>query len=684
MSGESPFDASAEPAPDPPPRVLLVAPGPPPPWTAAGGAPFALRVAPGIAAAAEELASGPADVVVLDAALAAEDAGALPRLRDRLSGAALLVRAHDYSPDVEVLLERLGGAACLLPGDAPAPVQAQLVALAAERARLGASLAERVAELEERGRELERSRARFRDIIERNADAIVVVDGDGAVRFANPMAAELFRTPREALVGTPFGFPLVVGETTELDLPHPRGVRVLEMRLVESEWEGQRAHIASLRDVTERKRAEEGERELIREQAARTVAETAARRFRFLAEAGTLLSLPLDEAETLSTLARLCVATVADWAVIYLADEHGAVRRVEAAHRDPAKEEDAREVRARPVEAGEPVLAVLRTRSPLLVRSVDDGWLTRLAPDEHHAFLRRRLGAASLMLVPLVARDRGLGALELVSSDPGRPFTDDDLADASDLALRAALAVDNIRLYRAAQEANQAKSDLLAVISHDLRTPLNSIMGHAELLELGIPDRLSDAGLERVGRIRMGATHLLFLIDELLAFARLDSGHEALRARDVDAGAAAREVAAVIEPLALQRALAFHLALPDEAVALETDPDRLRQVLLNLVGNAVKYTERGEVRLELRPSGGGGAVFHVRDTGPGIRPEHLERIFEPFWQVDTTQRATNGGTGLGLSVVRRLVRLLGGDVTVESEVGRGSTFSVRLPPRIPP
>jgi signal transduction histidine kinase len=149
----------------------------------------------------------------------------------------------------------------------------------------------------------------------------------------------------------------------------------------------------------------------------------------------------------------------------------------------------------------------------------------------------------------------------------------------------------------------------------------------------------------------------------------------------VDPRAAAREVAAVIEPLALQRALGFHLDLPDEPLALETDPDRLRQVLLNLVGNAVKYTERGEVRLQLRPSAGGGVVFHVRDTGAGIRAEHLDRIFEPFWQVNPTQRDRNGGTGLGLSVVRRLVRLLGGQVAVESEVGRGSTFTVRLPLR---
>jgi signal transduction histidine kinase len=662
-------------------RVLLVASGPAPRWAGADGTPFRLDQAETVTEAAARLAEAPPDVVVLDAGLASESAAELPRLRDGLGTAALLVRAGGYTADMQALIERLGGSACLLPADAPAPVQAQLVALAAERARFARALAERVEELEQRTAQLEQSRARFRDIIERNADAIIVVDRAGVIRFANGMAAELFHRRQEDLPGTPFGFPVVVGETTELDLPNGGRVRVAEMRVVESEWEGETACIASLRDVTERKRSEERARQLIQEQAARTVAEAAARRFRFRAEASTRLSMPLDFAETLSTLARLCVDEVADWVVIFALDERGALQRLEVQHRDPAKADAARELRELSTARGDPVLSVLRTRSPVLVTDVDDARLAGMAHGERHLSLLRELGVASFMLVPLVARDRALGAIALVSSTPERQFTEDDLADASDLALRAALAVDNVRLYREAERANRAKSDLLAVISHDLRTPLNSIMGHADLLAMGIPDRLSDAGLQRVERIRVGAAHLVYLIDQLLTFARLESGHEERRLQEVNAHTAAREVAAVIEPLALQRALSFHLDLPDRPLALETDPDRLRQVLLNLVGNAVKYTERGEVRLELAPWADGGVVFHVRDTGPGIAPEHLDRIFEPFWQVDPSRRATDGGTGLGLSVVRRMVLLLGGDVAVESVVGRGSTFTVRLPLR---
>lgn len=562
-------------------------------------------------------------------------------------------------------------------------VQERLVTLAAERSRLAAALSDRDRELEQRTRELEESRARFRDVIERNADAIVVVDRDGMIRFANAAAMELFRSRREELLGTQFGFPLVLGETTELDVPHVDRTDVVEMRVVESEWEGEVAYIASLRNITGRKRAEESARRLIREQSARAAAERSARRFHFLAEASARLSASLDYAEMLATLARLCVAEIADCVVVYGVDERGRIERLEVAHCDPAKAEVIQALREHPIhpDGGHPVLHVLRTRSPLLVTEVDDAWLAALTQDDAHRALMRRLGVASFMLVPLVARERELGAIGLISSDRNRRFTDEDLAEANDLALRAALALDNARLYREAQDANQAKSDLLAVISHDLRTPLNSIMGHAALLEMGVHETLGQASLQCVERIRIGATHLLYLIDQLLSFARLDAGREELHWQQVDAATVAREVAAVVEPLALQRNLSFHLNLPERAVPLRTDPDRLRQILLNLVGNAVKYTERGDVWLDLRPSADGMVEFRVRDTGVGIRPEHLQRIFEPFWQVDRTQHASDGGTGLGLSVVRRLVQLLGGEIDVESRLGHGSTFTVRLPAR---
>ena len=176
--------------------------------------------------------------------------------------------------------------------------------LTAERARLADETDRLTHELEARTNALARSEARFRDVIERNADAIVVVDGDGLIRFANTMATKLFGSARTSLLGSPFGFPLVADETTEVDLVSNGSSRVAEMRVVQSEWEGHVAYIASLRDITERKRAEEGARALIREQAARNAAEEAARRFRFLSESSALLSSSLDCRTIVSALAR--------------------------------------------------------------------------------------------------------------------------------------------------------------------------------------------------------------------------------------------------------------------------------------------------------------------------------------------------------------------------------------------
>jgi signal transduction histidine kinase/PAS domain-containing protein len=662
-------------------QVLLVTAASTPPlcWLGEDGSHLELRRVGDVDSAMRLLDSERIDVVVLDGGTAVDPAE-LDRLHGNLNGAGLLILGDDFTPDSVPVVQRLGGAACLLPASASPVVQSEVVRMAAERARLEAALRQRVGELEERTRELERSRTRFQDVIERNADAILVVDREGEIRFANSMAAVLFRSDRAALIGTPFGFPVLLGEATELDLPDNGSSRVVEMRVVESEWEGEPAFIASLRDITDRKRAEEDARNLIREQAARGAAEVAAARFRFLAEASTLLALPLDDGETLTTLARLCVSDIADWAVVYLLNDEGVLERIEVAHREPELAEAAAALRESPIEtnSAHPAHEVLRTGEPLLMRHVTPADLERMTANAPHLALARRLGVESLMIVPLVARDRGLGAIALISASPDRRFDEEDLAVARDLGLRAALAVDNARLFREAQEANRGKSDLLAVISHDLRTPLNAIMGYSELLSMGIGGALTSTGQQHVERVRMSAMHLLYLIDELLSFARLEAGQQQIRLQDVDACAIVEEVTAVLEPLAGERGLNLRVEA-DGPVVLRTDPARLRQVLLNLVGNAIKYTPQGEVCLEARTGAGGAAEFRIRDTGVGIASEHLPRIFEPFWQVDSSERARHGGTGLGLSVVRRLVHLLAGSIDVESEVGRGSVFTVSLP-----
>jgi signal transduction histidine kinase len=549
---------------------------------------------------------------------------------------------------------------------------------------LGA-IEELTAELERRTSELERSERRFLDIVEHNADAIIVVDDGGVIRFANPVARSMFARRRADLVGTHFGFPLVTGETTEIDLISDGTPRAAEMRVVASEWDGAPALIASLRDITERRQVEENARRLIREQAGRAAAEAAADTLRFLADATTSLSASLEYSTTLGALAHLCVGRIADWAVVYAVDDAEVPRRLAVAHCDADKDDLARELQSIPIDTNtpHPVLEVLRTRAPRILPAVSDDALAVMTPNPREREIARALGVSSILMVPMIARGHPLGAIALVGSTPERRFTDEDVTLATDIAGRAALAIDNARLYGNAQKANQSKTDFLAVVSHDLRTPLNAIIGYADLLDEGIPVALPPESRRSVQRIRTSAGHLMYLLNELLVFARLDGGSERAHPAPCDVRTVAREVAAVMEGLAQERGLGFRLLVPDSPVDVETDGDKLRQVLLNLTGNAVKYTTQGGVELEVSRESADDVRIAIRDTGQGIAPEHLDQIFEPFWQVDRTQRSQGGGTGLGLSVVRRMLDLLGGDVRVESTVGEGSTFTVRIPVKRP-
>jgi signal transduction histidine kinase len=182
----------------------------------------------------------------------------------------------------------------------------------------------------------------------------------------------------------------------------------------------------------------------------------------------------------------------------------------------------------------------------------------------------------------------------------------------------------------------------------------------------------------KVGRIRAGGWHLAAMIDEILSFAKLDGGHEVVETEPMDARAIAREAAALIQPAADAKALAFVLDVPQDAVSIVTDPGKARQILINLCGNAVKYTETGEVRLRVGAEAGG-VSFEVTDTGVGIAGEHLTRIFERFWQVDGAATRASGGMGIGLAAAREYAHLLRGDVQVTSTPGAGTTFRLWLP-----
>jgi PAS domain S-box-containing protein len=233
-----------------------------------------------------------------------------------------------------------------------------------------------------------------------------------------------------------------------------------------------------------------------------------------------------------------------------------------------------------------------------------------------------------------------------------------------------------------AESASIAKSQFLAVMSHELRTPLTGMIGYADLLATGVAGPLTEQQLSHVRRINTGAWHLVSIIDEILTFSRLEFGKETVRAQRVNMTRLLRESTDLLQPHAAEKGIDLRLVAPDEAVEISTDAGKVRQIILNLTGNALKFTEEGFVEITVTAHEGGVDV-RVQDSGPGIAADKLESIFQPFVQIDQSSTRTKGGTGLGLAVSRSLAERLGGDVTVASSEGLGTTFLLRLPDLAP-
>ncbi|MDF1504537.1 ATP-binding protein [Roseisolibacter sp. H3M3-2] len=587
-------------------------------------------------------------------------------------------------------------------------------------------------------------------------------------------------------------------------------------------------------------------------------------RQRFLAEAGQRLSTSLDVETTIRELVRLAVPRLADWAAFTVQDPGAStLRTLEIRHRDPERLRFAYELDRRypgHVDDGGGVGAALRTGEPLLVADVTEAALGAWAHGAEHLLLLRGLGMRSLMFVPLVTRGRTLGVLTFARAESPEGFTEDDLAFALQLAQRAALAVDNARLYadeqrarqlaerlqrvtaalaeaatvddvsrvvlghglsalgasagvlagttpdgaalelietagydaarvapfrrfpvvapvpladavrerapvwlagpdeaaaryadlpgndpahrawaaipllldgrvtgglglsfpaprafepderafavalaqqgaqalerarlheaeRAAraevETANRAKADFLATMSHELRTPINAAMGYADLMLLGIHGGVSDAQREALERIQRSQRRLLSLVNDVLSFARLDAGQTRLDLADVPVDELVLEVGVMMEPQLQAKGLAYAVEGGDGPLAVHADRDRVTQILLNLLANAVKFTRTGgAVTLACAPRGDRVALT-VRDTGIGIPAEKHERIFEPFVQVEAGLTRTHDGTGLGLAISRSLARAMGGELTVASVEGAGAAFELTLPRVVP-
>jgi PAS domain S-box-containing protein len=427
-------------------------------------------------------------------------------------------------------------------------------------------------------------------------------------------------------------------------------------------------YIGSVIDITERRRREELQR--------------------FLAEAGTALASSLDYATTLATLARLAVPTLADWCMVDLLEEDGTVRRVDVVSADPAEEPLAEQVRRFPARMdgnpAHPPTKAMREGRPVLIPKLSGERLLAQAHDEEHARTMVATRPVSILSVPLVARGRTLGALTFLTTvRSGRRYGAVELEAAEDLARRAALSVDNARLYRDAQRAVRLRDEFLSIASHELKTPLTPLMLKLRVLtrelEAWCEPGLAQGLFGHLEVCRRQVKRLSELVDGLLDVSHLSAGRLHIEREAVDLSELVREVAARFQAEAERSGSPLRLEA-DGPVVGQWDRLRLEQVVSHLLSNALKYGAGHPVAIRVEEAGAEARLV-VRDEGIGIEPEVLPRIFHKF-ERGVSERHY-GGLGLGLYVTQQVLQAMGGTISAESTPGHGATFRVKLPRAVP-
>ena len=447
-------------------------------------------------------------------------------------------------------------------------------------------------------------------------------------------------------------------------------------------------------------------------------------RFSILAEVSRRLGASLDYETTLATVAGMRFPHGDSWSIVDMLNDDGSIRRLPVNHPDPAMQASVRELDERypPDPSGElGAPTAIRSGQTRVVRDIPDDMLRPLARDDDHFERLRAIGARSFVSVPMIARGVVLGAITIISTNAQRPIGDVDVALAEDLASRAAMAIDNARLHReaksarvqsetamsAAEEAGRRKSEFLATMSHEFRTPLNAILGYSQILDMGVLGPTTAAQHAHLERLQASARHLLQLVDDVLDVAKVDAQRLEVRQDALVTAASVVSAVALVHPQATAKGIRIvDLGAVEVAVPYLGDERRVRQILVNLLSNAVKFTPSGgEVIVDcgstFEPDPGAQltapamppvpgeaphgrrswAFIRISDTGPGIPSEFMHRLFEPFVQADGALTRAKGGTGLGLAISRRLARRMGGDLTARSKPGAGATFTLWLPTR---
>jgi PAS domain S-box-containing protein len=535
--------------------------------------------------------------------------------------------------------------------------------------------------------ELRASEAKFSGILAIAADAIITIDDAHRILHFNHGAEEIFGYSANEAIGAPLSLLLphrfrathdahvrAFGESADSArrMGHRREVSGLrkdgsefpaEASISKLDLPGEsRIFTVVLRDTTERKRAEDAER--------------------FLADTGTKLVRSLETSDVLDAIGDAVIPTLADACFLDVVEENRIIRRTaRTVDRDlqQAMRRLAEEF-APTWDSPSPVADVLRRGRSELVEHVDDDWLASTEDDAEAIALWRSLSVRSMLIVPLTVGDRTFGAVTLLDlgRQPAR-FSPDARRVVDDFARGAGLALENARLYRAARRATSARDEVLALVSHDLRNPISAIAMCARILREAPPDDPAERE-KMLTAITEATVWMQQLIRDLLDVSAIEAGQLSVERRPSALAAIVATATGMIVGEMEQRSIDLAVEMASELPLVNVDDRRIVQVLTNLMGNAVKFTDPGGrivVRATSTPTS---VVVTVEDTGIGIDPEAQPRIFDRFWQAHSTPRR---GSGLGLAIARGIVEAHGGRIWVESQPGRGSRFSFSLPYELP-
>ncbi len=529
---------------------------------------------------------------------------------------------------------------------------------------------------------LRSSEARFSGIISISTDAIISVDSEQRIIVFNDGAERIFGYSRADAIGArldaliPERFRAIhrqhvsaftAGEVTARPMGG-RAATIMGRRKNGEEFpaeaaiskltvDGQAVFTVALRDITERKRIEAEQR--------------------FLAEAGAVLASSLDYEQTLTTLGHLVVRELADWCIVDIVEEEDRPRRFRVISGDPDHAPLAERLERVRLDRHRPHLALpaLETRRPFLIERMTAEQLASFAQSDEHFQLLRAIDPRSVMGLPLLIRGQVLGVLLFISSTPSRVYGPADLRLAQALADRAALAIENGRLYRTSVRATRLREEVLAVVAHDLRNPLAAIVMHASALKRRgpEPERRNDRPRESILR---AANRIDHLIRDLLDVSLIEAGYLGIEHTRIPARQLLLDSVEAQRPLASAASLALQLELAGDLPDVWGDQHRLYQVLENLVGNAIKFTPEGG-RITVGAARREHEVeFWVADTGCGISPDGLPHVFDRFWQA---RKGARQGAGLGLPITHGIVEAHGGRIWVESTLGRGTVFFFTIP-----